>query len=118
MRQDQAQAGSLPYRLPLLVSFWVDGKKITRSILQDRTEQEFSFSLNKKPDLVLFDSDSRLLGIVKHEKSKEEWEYQLTHSSDFLPRYEAVKHLGELAKDTATEAVLAKALDDPFWKIR
>ncbi|GAA4430964.1 hypothetical protein GCM10023091_00940 [Ravibacter arvi] len=118
VRQDQAKAGSLPYRLPLLVSFWVDGKKTTQSILLDRAEQEFTFPLEKKPDLVLFDSDSRLLGIVRHDKSKEEWEYQLAHSSDFLPRYDAVKHLGEAAKETSTEASLAKALDDPFWKIR
>jgi aminopeptidase N len=118
VRQTQDTLASTIYRLPLKVDVWVSGKKNRYDILLDKTTQTFEFPAAKKPDLVLFDAESQLLGLIEHEKQRGEMAFQYTHSEDFLPKYEALAQLEGKLADTTARGVLIRAMNDPFWKLR
>ena len=118
VRQLQDTLKNTSYRLPVHLDIWVKGRKLRKSVVIDKTDQEFSFTLESAPDLVLFDGECQLLGVVKHEKPKEEWIYQLRHSDRFPARYEALRQLGTFLKEPAIREALLSATGDAFWKIR
>ncbi len=118
VKQVQDTLQNTIYRLPLNIDIWVKGRKLRKPVIIDKADQEFSFILDNAPDLVLFDGDCQLLGVVKHDKPKEEWVYQLKHSDRFPARYEAARQLGPLAAEPAVREALLAATDDGFWKIR
>jgi aminopeptidase N len=118
IKQIQDTVATTVYRLPLKVDVWVAGKKSRYDILIDKASQTFEFAAAKKPDLVLFDAESQLLGLIEHEKSHAEMAYQYRHTDSFLPKYEALAQLEGKLADTTAKNVLIKAMTDPFWKLR
>lgn len=118
VKQLQDTLKTTVYRLPVHIDIWVKGRKLRKSIVIDKPDQEFSFILESAPDLVLFDGECQLLGIVKHEKPKKEWTYQLRYSDRFPARYEAIGQLGTFLTEPAIREALLAATKDSFWKIR
>ena len=118
IKQTQDTLATTVYRLPLKVDVWVSGKKNRYSVLIDKVNQTLEFPAAKKPDLVLFDAESQLLGIIDHEKSRPEMVFQYAHADGFLPKYEALATLEGKLADTTAKNILVKAMTDPFWKLR
>jgi aminopeptidase N len=118
VKQTQDTLATTVYRLPLKVDVWVSGKKNQYDVVVDKVNQTLEFPAAKKPDLVVFDSDAQLLGVVEHEKSRPEMEFQYLHSDRFLHKYEALASLEGALADSTAKNILVKAMDDPFWKLR
>lgn len=118
LKQTQDTLATTVYRLPLKVDVWVNGKKSQYNVLVDKVNQTLEFPAAKKPDLVVFDAEAQLLGVVEHEKNRREMEFQYTHSDRFLHKYEALASLEGNLTDTLARAILVKAMTDPFWKFR
>jgi aminopeptidase N len=118
IKQTQDTLASTVYRLPVKVDIWVNGKKNRHAVVIDKASQTFEFPAAKKPDLVLFDAESQLLGIVEHEKSRPEMAYQYGHADGFLPKYDALIQLEGKLADTTAKNILVRAMNDPFWKLR
>lgn len=118
IKQIQDTLATTVYRLPLKVDVWVGGKRSRYEVLIDKVNQTIEFPASKKPDLVLFDSDSQLLGVIEHQKSRPEMVYQYLHADGFLPKYEALASLEGKLADTTAKNALIKAITDPFWKLR
>jgi aminopeptidase N len=118
VKQTQDTLATTVYRLPLKVDVWVSGKKNQYDVVVDKVNQTLEFPAAKKPDLVVFDSDAQLLGVVEHEKNRPEMEFQYLHSDRFLHKYEALASLEGALADSTAKNILVKAMDDPFWKLR
>ncbi|HEX8528604.1 MAG TPA: M1 family aminopeptidase, partial [Cytophagales bacterium] len=127
------------YRLPVKVGVWTGGKLTTHAVDITRAEQTVELPAAARPDLVLFDAETQLLGKTEHPKSKEELVFQYYNTDRYLSRYEAFNGLFEVVKAQAEEeeeasaasAPKASKLDDPalrklatdalgdkFWVIR
>lgn len=81
------------FKLPLEVEVWVNGQKTVHPIVVKDAIQQFKFSMSSKPDLVLFDAEQQLLGVIKHKKSIEELVYQFKHTDKYLAKQEALTSL-------------------------
>ncbi|MBC5774110.1 M1 family peptidase [Pontibacter sp. KCTC 32443] len=104
------------YRLPLKIAVWANGKRTDYPIEITKANQTYTFPVATQPQLVLFDSEQQLLGVVEHEKSPEELRYQFYNSKQVMPKTEA---LTLLAKNAGAELKLFQdALKDDFWFIR
>jgi aminopeptidase N len=117
------------YKLPLKVDVWVNGKKERHQVVVNQASQTIEIPAAAKPDLVLFDGETQLLGLVMHEKSPEEWAFQYANSDKYLARYEAIAELTHVddpkdstgirpAMDSLGEKIAIRALDDKFWHLR
>lgn len=90
------------YRLPLQVEIWAGGRKTIHEITVAQPDQTFALAAAARPDLVLFDAETQLLGKVSHQKTEAELLYQYYHSDKFLVRYEAFNKLFQVvAEDEA-----------------
>lgn len=118
IKQTQDTLATTVYRLPLRVDVWVSGKRNQYTVTVDKTSQVLEFPAAKKPDLVVFDADAQLLGLIDHQKTRREMEFQYSHSDRFLHKYEALASLEGSLADTVSKAVLVKAMTDDFWKLR
>lgn len=121
-KQDSLGAGFVSaYRIPVLVDVWVKGQKTRYEIWLNQAQQTFSFPAAQQPDLVLFDADQRVVGVVNHPKSRAESLFQAKHADSYMARAEALAgspNDTDALKDPAFVQTLTKALDDPFWRIR
>lgn len=120
------------YKLPLKVDVWADGQKTRHDVVINQASQTIELPASAKPDLVLFDAETQLLGVVSHPKSRPELAYQYQHSDKYLARYEALTQLtgldqeeGEVdsvnaaqTQDELAEQIATAALDDKFWRLR
>ena len=118
------------YKLPLDISIWVNGQEEIFSIVIEKDIQQFKFPIAKNPDLVLFDREQQLLGVITHKKSIEELVFQYNNVSKYLAREEALERIinTEYDKDVFSYNpildsinvlnVYTKALNDPFYDLR
>ncbi|NEM96756.1 M1 family metallopeptidase [Pontibacter burrus] len=104
------------YRLPVTISVWVNDKKTDYPIEVTKSLQSFTFPVNAKPQLVLFDGEKQLLAVVDHKKAQEELKYQFYHSKQLIPEYEALNVFTQNPKENLT--LLQDALKNDFWFIR
>ncbi len=123
------------YRLPMMLDYWVNGRKIRQKIEINQREQSFRFAVAQKPDAVLLDGETQLVGIIRHEKTVDEWMHQLKNADRMLARRKALDELQLLTNeapgddDDADQAKLAasnevllaavrQGLNDRSWQIR
>lgn len=108
------------YRLPIKVAVWTGGKRTEYDIVLNRARQTFTFPAQQRPDLVVFDSDHRIVGTVGQDKNLRERIFQFYHADTYQDKYESIASLDSklVSLDTSVRAMLITALNDPFWKIR
>lgn len=106
------------YRLPLKVAVWTNGQRAEYPVVIDKAEQTFTFPVNTMPQLVLFDAEQQLLGVVEHEKTDEELIYQFINSKELGPKLEALTALSEKLDNPEVMGIMQNALKDDFWYIR
>lgn len=106
------------YRLPLKVDVWVNGQKTTHDIVINKARQTFEFPATQRPDLVDFDAERQLLGVIEYEKSKPELIFQYQHGQKYMARYEAMIGLENQLADSTVRHLMMNAMNDKFWKIR
>lgn len=106
------------YRLPLKVDVWVNGQKTTHDIVVNKARQTFEFPAAQRPDLIDFDAEKQLLGVIEYEKSKPELIFQYQHGEKYMARYEAIIGLENQLADSTVRSLMMGAMSDKFWKIR
>lgn len=107
------------FRLPLKIAIWSQGKRQVYPIDITQKQQVFQFKLAQAPELVVFDAEQQLLGLVAYAKTDQEMSYQYHHEPTYKARMEVIDKI--YAKDTLStslEKVLFEALNDKFWGIR
>jgi aminopeptidase N len=126
VEQRQDSMYSPVYRLPVKVAVWTRGQKQTFPVTVAHGVERFRIPLNAAPELVVFDDEAQVLGVIDQQLSDEQWRYQYYHGGAYRHRYEAVKHCAQAAfgsedkaeVNPADRAVVVAALRDPFWSIR
>ena len=125
VEQRQDSLYSPVYRLPVTVAAWANGEKRTFPVTVAHGRETFRLPLPAAPELVVFDDDAQVLGVVEQQLSDEQWRYQYYHGGAYRHRFQAVKHCAQSAfgqegveGDPADRAVVVAALRDPFWSIR
>ncbi|WP_162051624.1 M1 family metallopeptidase [Pontibacter pamirensis] len=106
------------YRLPLQVAVWAGGKKTVYPIVVDKAKQTFTFNVPTEPQLVLFDAEQQLLGVVEHEKSQEELVYQFKNTQQLGPKLEAMMTLDDSLQKPEVLQMYQTALNDDYWRVR
>ena len=104
------------YRLPLKVSVWENGKRTDYPIEITKAQEAFTLPVATQPQLVLFDGEQQLLGVVEHQKSPEELRFQFNQSKRLLPELEALNALSKNPEENLS--LLQDALANDFWFIR
>lgn len=120
IRQKQDSTQVPIYRLPVRVDLWVKGQRKSYDITVDRAKQTFTFPAEQRPDLVLFDADRRIVGLVEQEKNKAELVFQYHHAEHYRDKYEAITQLEDKINlvDSTIRHMMMAAMSDKFWKIR
>lgn len=107
------------FRLPLKIAFWSKGKRYLRSLEIYKKNQTFTFNVSQKPDLVVFDAEQQLLGLVAHKKTDAELAYQYAHEPTYKARMEVLdKTFNRKLLPKLLEKTLLDATKDSFWAIR
>ncbi len=105
------------FNLPLKVDFYVNGTKITKDILIEKREQNFSFDIPSQPDFIDLDPDKILVGQVLDNKKITDYLYQYKKVPSYYNRIEAIKFA---SKDKSHEAqlILLAGLEDQQEDLR
>ncbi|GAA4433632.1 M1 family aminopeptidase [Pontibacter saemangeumensis] len=115
-KQDTAYAPL--YKLPLEIAVWAGGKKTVYPVTIDEAEETFMFKVASEPQLVLFDAEQQLLGVVEHQKTDAEMVFQFRNVDQLAPKLEAMAALEEKLQDPAVLQMYQAALKDDYWRIR
>ncbi|WP_299755798.1 M1 family aminopeptidase [uncultured Pontibacter sp.] len=118
VRQVQDTTYAPVYRLPLQIAVWADGRKQLYPIVLDKAEQSFAFDVASQPQLVLFDAEQQLLGVVEHEKTEQELLFQFRNTNQLAPKLEALSELQEQAARPQVQNMYKEALRDDYWAVR
>jgi aminopeptidase N len=116
--QEQDSLATPIYKLPLTLETWSGDNKTLTPITVTKSYQEFSIPLEQKPDMVLFDAEQQLLGVVQHQKTQTELVNQYKKSDKFLARFKAIDSLGVHVGSPEIEQLIFSALNDSSWVIR
>ncbi len=118
--QQQDSTTTPIYRLPVKIDMWVKGVKKSYDVVVDKAKQTFTYKIEQRPDLVLFDADHRIVGTVEQEKNKAELMYQFYHSDHYRDKYETITRLEDKTNliDSTVRRMMTDAMNDKFWKIR
>ncbi|WP_299452184.1 M1 family metallopeptidase [uncultured Microscilla sp.] len=107
------------FRLPLKVALWSKGKRQLHTIDITQATQTFRFKLAQAPDLVVFDAEQQLLGLIAHSKTDTAMAYQYTHEPTYKARMEVIDKIYDKKQlSPILEKTLITALKDKFWAIR
>lgn len=95
------------FSLPLKVDIYVNGNKISKNILIEKREQNFSFEVPVKPDFIDMDVDKIVVGQIIENKKVEDYLYQYKNVPSYFNRIEAIKFATKDRSHTAQLILLA-----------
>jgi HEAT repeat protein len=107
------------FDVPVEIAIATAGGTRSFPIRVSKAEENFNFSVDGPPLLVLFDKGSKILKSVEFRKSPIEWTYQLQKAEEAVDRAAAAEALGNFKGNDAVVAALGDAaLRDPFWGVK
>jgi len=106
------------YILPVKVDFYFGDSVITKKIIINKDNQEFSFKFNTKPDLVIFDSENSILGKINISKTKKEYIHQLKYSKLYRDKIEAINYLSVNKSELEVKKAFLHLLNSDFWEFK
>ncbi len=89
---------------------------VRHKVFIDQRQQEVRLPAATAPALVIFDAERSILAKWEDNKTQDQLAYQFLNAPLFLDRYQALNELED--NYPAFDAILQKALQDPFYGIR
>ncbi len=116
----QKNIDGLPYRLPVEIEVWVDGRVHTAHPVIARNDETVVIpGVDATPQMVLFDPDGLLLHDVEFTKTPGELAFQATRAPHVIDREWALAQLSHAARSSAGAAAIALvARRDPSYGVR
>lgn len=105
------------FKLPVKIDIYAGGQKIRKDVLVSSREQEFSFDVSSKPDLVDFDADKVVVGEINDNKVAENYYFQYKNAASYANRIEALQFIMQ-SKAKSGQQVLLTALKDISGDLR
>ncbi len=119
IKQKQDLSETPLYRLPVQVDIYVNGKKERRTATIETADETIMFSCDRKPDLVVFDSERQLLGMKNHSKTTEELIFMYYKAPLYGDRLEALETLkSQIEKPEVYKLFLDAAAKDSWYEHR
>lgn len=103
--------------LPTTVDVYAEGKVTRHDITINERTQTFRLPSAADPEVIVFDGEGVILGIVQENKSEEEYIAQYEKAPNFLHQVQALANLAE-SNSPEVEAIFENALKNDFWLIR
>ena len=105
------------FTLPIKVDIYAGGQKIRKEILINSREQNFSFDVSSKPDLIDFDADKIIVGETNDNKTAENYYFQYKNAPSYANRIEALQFIMQ-SKASSGQQVLLEGLKDKSADLR
>lgn len=119
LKTQQLNDSGNTFRLPMKVALWLNGQRKLYPIMIDKANQSFEFKVTSKPDLVVFDAEQQLLGLIAHHQTDQALAYQYAHEPAYKARMEVMDKIYGMKKlSPVLEKTLLAGLKDKFWAIR
>lgn len=109
--QVQNTEGFNDYILPLSIDIYTGSQKERHKINITERIDTLYFDVKSKPNLVEFDADHVLLGIINEEKTVDEWIFQYKNAPSFFARRQAVLALSKISGKPSYDCLIAAAKD-------
>lgn len=107
------------YSFPVKIAYYIGTRKFEEEVLVTGIKNEFVFAIDRKPDLVIFDTDQMLLADLTHQKSVAAYGLQLAPTFPFQLRYDALQGLKvQLTEGPMVDEFIGMAIKDAHWSIR
>ena len=115
--QEQNTIGANNFILPLAVDIYHGSQKVRHKITIKNNFDTLYFDVKSRPNLVEFDAEHVLLGVINEEKTADEWIFQYKNSPTYFARRQAVLKLSATNGKPSYECLLI-ASKDKFYGIR
>lgn len=118
VRQRQDLSENPLYRLPIEVSWYVDGERKTKQLMLDKAAQEFALENEVPIDQLFIDEERDLLAKKSIRQTPRQMVQQFKTSNFGIARYEALDSLSAWGSVEELRSILPLALEDDFWAVR
>ncbi len=118
VQQKQDERFTPIYRLPVSIDVWHGEQKKRYEVVVNQASQVFVFPMDTAPDLVLFDAETLLPGIVDHLKSTQAFIIQYQESNRILAKLDALQQLSTGMDEPEILPIMLAALSHPEPAIR
>lgn len=106
------------FQLPVFVDIWKGDELASFPIVVNEAYETYQFPMTEKPDVVIFDSERQLLGIIDHPKTEEEYYTQFAKDGSLYSRIETLDSLYSFQDKKLIDQILRKAFKDPYYMVR
>lgn len=106
------------FQLPVFVDIWKGDELASFPIVINEAYETYQFPMVEKPDVVIFDSERQLLGIIDHPKTEQEYYTQFVKDGSLYSRIETLDSMYAFEDKKIIDQLLRKALDDPYYMVR
>lgn len=114
----QTQAGDKVFRLPIAIDIYNGSKKERKNVWVENRIDTFTFQYKQRPDLINVDGDKILLTEKKDNKTFDNYIFQYSNAGKYVDRREAIEMALTRQDDPKAQALLKKALKDPYHGLR
>jgi aminopeptidase N len=114
----QTQTGDKVFRLPFAIDVYNGVNKTRYNVRMDRRSDTFTFKVPGKPDLINVDAAKILLAEKNDNKTLAEFVHQYRYAKKYVDRREAIDYSIKHLDQPEAKALLAEALNDPYFQIR
>lgn len=114
----QVQKSGKLFRLPLAIDVYNGGNKTRHQVWATQAVDTFYFEYGKRPDLINVDGDKVTLWSKKDNKTLDNFIHQYNYAAKYLDRREAIDFAGKNINDPKAQALLVKAMNDPYGGLR
>ncbi len=107
------------FRVPIDVEVATASGHKTFSIDVSKADENFSFTLDGAPMMVIFDAGNKILKTVDFKRDAAALIYELKNAETVPDRADAASALGDVkGNDDVVKALGTAAVNDPFWGVR
>ncbi|MEP2025087.1 MAG: M1 family aminopeptidase [Reichenbachiella sp.] len=106
------------FQLPVFVDIWKGDELASFPIIINEAYETYQFPMDEKPDVVIFDSERQLLGVIDHPKTEQEYYTQFVKDGSLYSRIEILDSLYAFKDKKLIDQVLRQAFKDPYYMVR
>lgn len=113
----QQQPDTFNFKLQLPVAYWQEGVRKDTLLWLGERSQTYAIPAEKPFQTLIIDEGNDVLAEIDHEKTTEEWLFQLVLSQRFPAQHVALFHFENL-KDETVKKIYLNTLKHHFWVMR
>jgi aminopeptidase N len=114
----QTQKTGKFFKLPVAIDIYHGGDKVRQNVWANNAADTFTFTYNKRPDLINVDGDKVLLWVKKDNKTLENYIHQYTYAGNYVDRREAIDFAAKKMDDSKAVELIKKAINDRYHGLR